>query len=221
MSAELAALEVLAADYTGGLYRINPLSLAVLFYATKYWKARSNWLSDNNPLDSISDSDWDEIQAAVDNLLYEAKNPMIGFIAAFATATLPAGVLACDGSIYDRVDYPNLYAALDTVFILDADSFRVPDLRGRTVIGAGAGAGLTTRAAGDTGGEETHILLISELAIHVHSVADHGVSLAVAPGELPVSTPSLFPTTTGSTGSDDPHENMQPFFTLQYGIVAL
>lgn len=72
MSAELAALEVLAADYTGGFYRLSPISLAVLFYATKYWKAFSSWTS-TEPLDTVDQADWNTINEYVDGLLYEAK----------------------------------------------------------------------------------------------------------------------------------------------------
>src|SRR5574340_253471 len=37
---------------------------------------------------------------------------MIGAIIPYATATIPANCLACDGALYNRVDYPLLYAAL-------------------------------------------------------------------------------------------------------------
>lgn len=220
MSAELTALESLAANFRSGIYRLTPASLAVLFYGTPYWKARYNWLDKSVTGDSVSDADWDTICAYVDGLLYEVKNPVIGLITAYMTESPPANVLPCDGSTYLRDDYPALYEALDAFYIVDADHFTVPDLRGRTIIGVGEGSGLTSHNTGDTGGEETHQLTESELAAHSHSEAAFGVSLAVAPGELPVSTPSLFPTTTGSTGGDVAHNNMQPYYALNYGVIA-
>ena len=234
MSAELDALERLAANYRSGVYRLSPTSLAVLFYATRFWAQKYNWRS-SDPDDVITDVQWDTIQSYVDGLLYEVKNPMIGMIVPFMTESPPANVLTCDGSTYLRDEYPALYEALDPIFIVDADHFRVPDLRGRTVIGAGSGAGLTSRSAGDVGGEETHQLTESELASHTHTDTGHSHSiqrtittLVLEPGEVPALTPvPIIPDYTGTssanltnTGGDDPHNNMQPFYALNYGVIA-
>ena len=40
--------------------------MTVLFYALSFLDSRRNWLSDD-PLDSISDADWDTIEAMVAN----------------------------------------------------------------------------------------------------------------------------------------------------------
>lgn len=161
---------------------------------------------------------------------------MIGSIFPYMTEFAPVGCIVCDGGTYYRVDYPDLYAALDPVFIVDADSFVVPDMRDRTVIGAGdAGSGYTSRAVGDVGGEEAHQLTETELAAHTHADAGHSHTyqppgttfLFVAPGEAPGALVNLIPSITGSasaaitsTGSDAPHNTMQPFFALNYCVVA-
>ena len=220
MSAELTALEDLAANFRTAWFRLSATSQAVLFYATPYLTARFNWIDRTVPTDEVTDADWDTLQAYVDGLLFEAKIPMIGYIIPFVTADPPPNVLPCDGSSYLRVDYPTLYDVLDPFFIIDADNFIVPDLRGRAIIGAGVSEVLTTRNVGDQGGEEAHQLTVDELAAHVHPTHTHGASLAVAPGELPVSTPSVFTENTGSTGSDEAHNNMQPFYAINYGIIA-
>jgi microcystin-dependent protein len=221
MSAELTALEALAANNVTAWFRLSAVSQAVLFYATPYLTARFNWLMRTDPTDTISDADWDTIQGYVDNLLYEAKNPMIGLIVPFVTADPMPNVLPCDGSTYLRVDYPTLYDVLDTFFIVDADHFIVPDLRGRTVIGSGSGSGLTTRNVGDSSGEEDHQLSEGELAAHVHTIPATATTLAVEPGEVTVLTPiPFFTQNTGSTGGDEAHNNMQPFYALNYGIIA-
>lgn len=220
MSAELTALEALGANYTSGIYRLTPMSLAVLFYATKFWEQKYNWRS-NDPLDSISDSEWDSICAYVDGLLYEAKNPMVGLIIAYMTESPPANVLPCDGSTYLREDYPALYEALDVHFIVDVDSFIVPDLRGRTIIGVGDGSGLTSRNTGDNGGEETHQLTESELAAHNHSIELTTGVPGVAPGEVVFDTTvPIVSDLTGSTGGDVAHNNMPPYYALNYGVIA-
>lgn len=149
---------------------------------------------------------------------------MIGTIIVFATASPPYGVLECDGSNYDRVDYPALYAALDSAYVIDADTFATPDLRGRVVVGVGSGSGLTTRAIADTGGEETHTLTEGEMPSHIHTQNNTPGAIVI-----PVGAPSAFfadtqpglPAWTGSTGGDGAHENMPPFHALKYGIVAL
>lgn len=145
---------------------------------------------------------------------------MVGAILPFATEVLPDGILACDGTVYDRADFPDLYAVLDPVYIIDADTFSVPDLRGRAVVGTGQGAGLTDRAIGDTGGEETHTLTEDEMPVHSHTVQDPGLNIIQegAP-DLALSDPGL-PTQTGDAGGDEAHENMPPFLALHYGIVA-
>lgn len=161
---------------------------------------------------------------------------MIGSIFPYMTAAPPTGTLICDGAAHSRLDYPDLYAALDGAFIVDADFFVTPDLRDRAVIGAGdAGGSSTPHAVGEIGGEEAHTLTEGELATHTHSDAGHTHSYSsqgittpvVAPGEVPVALINLFPAITGvgfasiqNTGSNLPHNNMQPFLALNYCVVA-
>lgn len=74
------------------------------------------------------------------------------------TTGAPAGWLLCDGSAISRDEYSRLYAAIGTTWGAGDGSttFNIPDLRGRSPIGAGAGSGLTTRTLGDEVGAETH-----------------------------------------------------------------
>lgn len=93
---------------------------------------------------------------------------MIGVIFSYITAAPPRCSLPCDGSVYQIADYPQLAAALDPAFIVDALTFRVPDLRDKTVIGAGS-----TRAVGDTGGAESVTLTTDQLPSHSHTAQPH------------------------------------------------
>jgi len=220
MSAELSALQDLASNFNSGIFRLSPESIAVLFYGTNYWSVKRNWLSPD-PTDTITDSDWDTIQAYVDQLLYEVKNPMLGLIVPFVSDDTPPNMLLCDGSTYARVDFPELYSVLSSVFIVDADNFIVPDLRGKTVIGVGSGSGLTSRSMNDSGGEESHVLDVTEIPSHDHTIPLTATTLAVEPGEVTVLTPvPLFTQSTGATGGDESHNNMPPFVALNYGIIA-
>lgn len=148
---------------------------------------------------------------------------VIGEIITYAGATSPdAKWLPCDGSSLLRSDYPDLFTVIGTTYgAVDGSHFNLPDLQGRTAIGAGSGGGLSPRALGDAGGEETHVLTIGELASHVHSTGNSAILGTSAPPPLDALGPNPFPAVTGSTGNDDPHNNMQPFLTINYLIVAL
>lgn len=96
-----------------------------------------------------------------------------GTVLDYAGATAPTLFLLCDGTAYSRTTYAALYAILGGASSPwgqgdGSTTFNVPDLRGRAVIGAGQGTGLTNRTLGATGGEEVHQLVIAELASHYH-----------------------------------------------------
>lgn len=151
----------------------------------------------------------------------EAEN-MIGAVFAMAADVLPNNMLWCDGATYQREDFPDLYGRLGSAFIVDADSFTVPDLRGRMIVGSGPGAGLTDRAVGDQGGEETHVLTIDELATHNHDVFAANVTNS-PPNADPATIlfESITPfKQTGYAGNDEAHNNMPPYFALRFAIVA-
>lgn len=83
-----------------------------------------------------------------------------GVIAAFAGSSAPSGWLMCDGREYDRQTYPELARVFGNAF-----RFRVPDLRGRTVLGVNAAHKL-----GELGGAERHALTVDEMPRHSHQI---------------------------------------------------
>lgn len=185
----------------------------------------SNW----EQLDGISPAE--AVQAAQDLFLAyqisdcesEPATPMriVGTIMPYATTSAPAGTLECDGATYLTANYPDLAAALDPAFLISPTEFRVPDLRGRTVIGAGAGPSLTSRAVGASGGAETHVLSIAEMPSHNHSVnstanSTGGAANAFARAASHAGGTSL----TNNQGGGAAHNNMPPFVALRYAIVA-
>jgi len=162
---------------------------------------------------------------------------VIGEIIPFAGPTSPsARWLLCDGASLLRSDYPDLFGVIGTTYgAADGTHFNIPDLRGRIPVGVGSGPGLSTYALGDTGGEETHVLTIGELAAHNHSDSGHShtesaasptVGAAITGVPVPSAVPIPSVTGTGfanisTSGSDDPHNNIQPYLALSYLIVAL
>lgn len=87
-----------------------------------------------------------------------------GVISAYAGTTAPSGWLMCDGKQYDRKTYPALAAVFGNTF-----TFRVPDLRGRFVLGVDQ-----TRPLSSTGGEVSHTITTEEMPAHKHNVVGHG-----------------------------------------------
>jgi len=148
---------------------------------------------------------------------------VIGEIIAYAGTSSPDPKwLLCDGSSVLRSDYPDLFTVIGTTYgAVDGTHFNLPDLRGRSQVGAGTGSGLSPRAAGDSFGEETHTLSIGELASHVHGTGNSILIATATPPPFDVLGPNLLPAVTGSTGNDDPHNNMQPSLAINYLIVAL
>lgn len=78
--------------------------------------------------------------------------------------------LICDGRSLLQSEYPELYSVIGISFgSNDPGEFNIPDFRGRVYGDIGSAPGLTTRNLGDSLGEETHTLTISEMPTHNHT----------------------------------------------------
>lgn len=169
--------------------------------------------------------------SAASQWIQAAFNP--GDLKTSAITSAPPGWLTCDGSAVSRSTYSFLYAAIGVAYGAGdgATTFNVPDLRGRVPVGAGTGSGLTARSVGQAGGEETHLLSISEMPSHGHQLnggaatnwsgSDFNTSY-VASGtagayNLPGTTQI---TDTQNTGGGGSHNNMQPFTVMSWFIKA-
>jgi microcystin-dependent protein len=168
-----------------------------------------------------------------------AAERAVGEIVPLAGAVIPPRCLPADGRPLRRADYPALFAAIGTAYgEPSAAEFNLPDLRGRTLIGAGTGTRLSTRSLGQRGGEEDHQLIEPELASHSHPVSsptgwtDFNVYggggttnfVAITWGGAYVGadvskyagfnhTHTLTP-----AGQNRPHNTMQPYVAITYAI---
>lgn len=142
----------------------------------------------------------------------------VGGLVSFAGATAPNGWIICDGSQKSRVDYKSLFDVIGTTWGSGDGSttFNIPDLRGRTIIGAGTGSGLTARTLGDlTIGAETVTLTSAQSGVPAHG---HDLRTSSgAGGTLTVTTANGTGTTTSglvqnnaAADAASAHTNMQP-----------
>lgn len=105
-------------------------------------------------------------EAITENGKLEARTKLpAGTVLLFCGEKPPEGWLICNGTSYSIKDYPRLASLLGRRFGGDGvNSFKVPDLKGRTVFGAGKGEGLEIdHKFGERGGKETHSLAVDEM----------------------------------------------------------
>lgn len=106
-----------------------------------------------------------------------------GALSMYGGGSAPTGWLLCDGTAVNRTTYADLFAAIGTTWGVGngTTTFNVPDLRGRSPIGAGTGAGLTARTLAATGGGETHAITEAQLPPHRHFTVANVVTSAGSP----------------------------------------
>jgi microcystin-dependent protein len=96
-----------------------------------------------------------------------------GIVKMFAGSGPPTGWLVCDGRAVSRVTYAQLFAAIGTFWGTgdNQNTFNLPDFRGRSPIGYvnTPAPGITARAFGSRGGEESHVISKAEMAAHDHN----------------------------------------------------
>lgn len=130
------------------------------------------------------------------------------------TQNMGNGWLLCDGREVSRTTYAALYAEIGTRYG-DGDAsttFNLPDGRGRSPIGAGAGTGLTSRDINSVSvGEENHVLTVDEIPSHSHQW-DGPESRTEERGDGANMVWRRTDTTaeTGETGGDQGHNTIHP-----------
>lgn len=105
------------------------------------------------------------------------SEPFIGEIKAVGFNFAPRGWSTCAGQLVAISQNTALFSLLGTMYGGDGrTNFALPDLQGRTAIGAGMGPGLSNRIQGQRGGREYMALSANELPVHSHSASFSGTS---------------------------------------------
>lgn len=160
-------------------------------------------------------------------------DPFVAEIRIFPFNFAPRGWAFCSGQIMPISQNTALFSLLGTTYGGNGSStFALPDLQGRTPMQPGDGPGLSTHHLGEMGGSETVTLLESEMPAHSHSLnasvrdgistnpsaeklaVGVGVGMYGAPTGLEPMSVSMLPT----AGGHLPHNNMQPYLTLNFCI---
>jgi len=98
--------------------------------------------------------------------------PFVGTIQYFGFNFAPRGWSLCQGQTMTITQYQALYALLGVQFGGDGrTNFMLPDLQGRAIIGAGAGANLSAYIVGNKGGSESISIPATALPVHTHTIS--------------------------------------------------
>jgi len=162
-------------------------------------------------------------------------DPFVAEIRIFPFNFAPSGWAFCDGQLLPIAQNTALFSLLGTTYGGDGKSnFALPDLQGRAPMQPGQGSGLSLRNLGESAGVDAVTLLQSQLPGHAHALAGSnqpGEDAAPAGEILGRSVgASLYQTATSAnivqlspaalspSGGGLPHNNLQPYLTLNFCI---
>ena len=152
------------------------------------------------------------------------SNPYLGEIRVFAFGFAPKGWAACNGQVLSIQQNTALFSLLGTTYGGNGTStFALPNFQGNMPMHVGNSFDL-----GETGGEQVHFLTLQEYA-HDHPVnGQAGPRVGTSPAGAVLASGDIYglgPTNgqlaasaVQPSGSNQGHNNMQPYLTLNFCI---
>jgi microcystin-dependent protein len=164
------------------------------------------------------------------------SSPFVAEIRIFGCNFAPTGWAFCNGQLLPISQNTALFSLLGTFYGGDGKStFALPNMQGSVPLNQGQGPGLSAYFLGQQSGSETVTLIQTEIPAHTHTwraasdIADNATpdpnkvitlsnnGSAYAPqGTTPATNFNL--QMLSVTGSSFPHNNMQPYLTLNFCI---
>ncbi len=164
-------------------------------------------------------------------------DPFVAEIRIFPFNFAPKGWAFCDGQILPLSQNTALFSLLGTTYGGDGKSnFALPNMQGNVPMHPGQGPGLSLHDLGETGGSDTVTLLESEIPAHSHTMmslpapADRtapvgnciarvqGTSGPYVPASPAPAPAQMADNAVAPAGGDQPHNNLQPYLTLNFCI---
>jgi microcystin-dependent protein len=161
-------------------------------------------------------------------------DPFVAEIRIFPFTFAPKGWAFCNGQLLPISQNTALFSLLGTFYGGDGKStFALPNLQGSAAMHVGQGQGLSQRFLGELSGSESVTLLATEMPVHNHILrastdpanviqATNNTTYSRSAGgnaykSGPLNTTMAFHEL-APTGGSLPHNNMQPYLTLNFCI---
>ncbi|UGY18284.1 phage tail protein [Bradyrhizobium septentrionale] len=154
------------------------------------------------------------------------SQPYLSEIRMMSFGFAPKGWAFCNGQVLPINQNQALFSLLGTTYGGNGTTtFALPNLQGKVPLHMGSGFAL-----GQTAGETSHTLTIAEMPQHPHTFqgTTNNADNPVVTGNLMATSANLYtaasnlttldPSTVGNAGGSQPHENMQPYLTLNFCI---
>ena len=160
-------------------------------------------------------------------------DPFVAEIRIFPFNFAPKGWAFCDGQLLPISQNTALFSLVGTIYGGDGKStFALPDLQGSAPMHPGNN-GQAEHFLGEPGGTSNVTLLESEIPVHTHAInVSNGPANVQAPGpdrilgrannnvylDNPANLGFMAPDSLAPAGGSLPHNNMQPYLTLNFCI---
>ena len=167
----------------------------------------------------------------------QASDPFLGQVMCAGFSFAPRGWAELNGQLLPISQNTALFSLLGTQYGGNGQTtFALPDMRGRALLHAGQGPGLTLRNQGESAGSEAQTLSFNQMPAHVHSAtttikgsstvatsaapsanawANTARNLSYASTAPDVNMGAVATTTIGTAGGGQPFSIMQPYLTVK------